>query len=180
MTNNIALWYVARATGVVALLLLTGSVLLGILGSTRSAPRSWPRFTVNLLHRNLSLITLAFLVVHVGSSIVDRYAGIGWLDAIVPFGSVYKPFWLGLGAIAFDTLLALVISSLLRPRINVRLWRALHWTAYLCWPVALIHSLGTGTDTRTGWPFLLAIGCLGTVVLAGLWRLATPNGRSTA
>ncbi len=175
MTDNIGLWYAARATGLVALLLITATMVLGTLASARTRPRRWPRFTVNLLHRNLSLLTLAFLAVHIGSSVVDRYAVIGWLEALVPFGSVYKPLWLGLGAAAFDLLLALVVTSLLRPRINLRWWRAVHWAAYLCWPVALAHAIGTGTDSRGGWPLILTLGCVITVVAAGAYRLTAPR-----
>lgn len=175
MTDNIALWYAARATGLVALLLITATMVLGMLGSARSGPSGWPRFTVTLLHRNLSLLTLAFLAVHIASSVIDRYAGIGWLDAVIPFDSVYKPLWLGLGAIAFDLLLALVVTSLLRTRINARLWRAVHWIAYLCWPVALVHAIGIGTDSRGGWPLIVAVGCLAAVAVTGLYRLATPR-----
>jgi predicted ferric reductase len=175
MTNNIALWYTARATGLVALLLLTATMVWGMLGSARSAPARWPRFTVTLFHRNLSLLTLAFLAVHIGSSVIDRYAGIGWLDAIIPFRSVYRPLWLGLGAIAFDLLLALVVTSLLRTRINVRWWRAVHWAAYLCWPVALVHAVGIGTDSRGGWPLIITAGCFAAVAIAGLYRLTAPR-----
>lgn len=172
MTNNIALWYAARATGIVTLLLMTLTVIGGILGVTRANPRTWPRFTLTLLHRNLSLLTVSFLVVHVASSTVDAYAGIGWLDALVPFGSVYRPFWLGLGAIALDLMLAIVITSLLRPRINLRLWRAVHWTAYGSWPVALVHALGTGTDTRHGWLVAFPLGCMAAAGVAVVWRLS--------
>jgi predicted ferric reductase len=175
MTNNIALWYAARATGLVALLLLTATMVWGMLGSARTAPGRQPRFIVNLLHRNLSLLTLAFLAVHIGSSVIDGYAGIGWLDAIIPFVSVYKPLWMGIGAAAFDLLIALVVTSLLRPRISVKLWRSLHWLAYLCWPVALIHAVGIGTDSRGGWPLLVTLGCLATVAIAGLYRLSVPR-----
>jgi predicted ferric reductase len=178
MTDNIALWYSARATGLVALLLLTATMVWGMLGSARTGPASWPRFTVTLLHRNLSLLTLAFLAVHVGSSVIDRYAGIGWLDAVIPFRSVYRPLWLGLGAIAFDLLLALVVTSLLRTRIDVRWWRAVHWAAYLCWPIALVHAIGIGTDSRGGWPLIVTAGCFVAVAIAGLYRLTAP--RTTA
>jgi methionine sulfoxide reductase heme-binding subunit len=176
MIDNIALWYVARSTGLVALLLITATLVTGILGSTRAGPSGWPRFVMTTLHRNVSLLTLAFLAVHVTSSVIDRYAGIGWLDAVLPFGSVYKPTWLGLGAIAFDLLLALMITSLLRPRINARLWRAVHWIAYVCWPVALAHALGIGTDARGGWPLIVTVGCLATVAIAAVYRLVVAGG----
>lgn len=182
MTNNIALWYAARGTGMVALMLLTATVVLGVMGPLRTSTRSLPRFAVALLHRNIALLTLVFLVVHIGSSVVDRYAGIGWMDALVPFGSVYRPFWLGLGAAAFDLLIALIVTSLLRPWINQRLWRAVHWLAYACWPVAMVHALGTGTDAWHGWTLLVTLGCLGAVAVATVIRMVRAGrlaGRTT-
>ena len=175
--NTMALWYAARATGIVSLLLLTASVVLGILGRLGVSTPGWPRFAIASVHRNIGLLTVSFLAVHIGSSVIDAYAGISWLDAIVPFGSVYRPFWLGLGAVAFDLMIALIATSLLRPRINARLWRAVHWTSYLCWPVAMIHSLGTGTDT-SGWALIVELSCLAAVGAAGLGRIAA-NGRTT-
>ena len=171
MSNSVALWYTARATGMVSLVLLTLSVLLGILGPLRVTTPRWPGFTLTLLHRNISLLTAAFLVVHIGSSVVDTYAGIGWLDALVPFGSVYRPLWLGLGAIALDLMIALLVTSLLRRRLNQRAWKAVHWTAYLVWPLAVLHSLGAGTDSRGGWTLLMTLGCLAAVLVAGSTRL---------
>ncbi|WP_203656795.1 ferric reductase-like transmembrane domain-containing protein [Actinocatenispora rupis] len=161
-----ALWYFARGTGVVSLLLLTGTMLLGLLGPLRVSSDGWPRFVLGGLHRNLSLLVVAFLGIHVASSVVDTYAGIGWLDAVVPFGSVYRPVWLGLGAVAFDLLLALVVTSLLRRRIGHRPWRVLHWLAYACWPVAVVHAWGTGTDAGHGWVFLLTLVCVAAVAVA--------------
>jgi DMSO/TMAO reductase YedYZ heme-binding membrane subunit len=180
MTDNISLWYAARATGLVSFLLLTATMVWGMLGPGRTAqgqnaPAGPPRFVASLLHRNLSLLTLSFLAVHIGSSTIDTYAGIGWLDAIIPFASVYKPFWLGLGAVAFDLLVALVVTSLLRTRISARLWRRLHWFAYLCWPVALVHAVGIGTDSRGGWPLLITLGCCAAVLFVGLYRLTAPR-----
>ncbi|MFI5046651.1 MAG: ferric reductase-like transmembrane domain-containing protein [Acidimicrobiia bacterium] len=170
-TTTLWVWYVSRATGIVSLLLLTGSVLLGILTSVRWASDRWPRFTTTLLHRNLSLLAVVFLALHVGTVIIDGFAPIGWRDAFIPFASPYRSFWLGLGTIAFDLVLTLVITSLLRNRIGPRLWRGIHWLAYACWPVALVHGMGTGTDTST--PLLLAVdaACIIAVLLALWWRV---------
>ena len=143
------MWYVARAAGIVSLLLLTGSVLLGILTSVRWFSDRWPRFTTTLVHRNLSLLAVVFLVVHVATVVIDGFAPIRWLDAIVPFASPYRPFWLGLGTVAFDLVLALIATSLLRNRIGPRLWRGTHWLAYACWPIAVVHGMGTGSDTAS-------------------------------
>ena len=166
-----AYWYLTRGTGVVALLLLTGGVFLGVLTSTRWGAPRWPRFVVSGLHRNLTLLALAFVVVHVLTTVLDGYTPIGLRDAIVPFASSYRPVWLGLGAVAFDLLLALIVTSLLRARIGLRTWKLVHWLAYASWPVALMHAFGTGSDAKTGWFGLLALGSAAAVVLAVLWRV---------
>ena len=169
-----ALWYSSRATGLVSLVLLTVTVVLGALNVGRLASRSWPRFAVAAIHRNIALLTITFLAVHIAAAIIDPYAGIGWLDAIVPFGSVYRPFWLGLGAVAGDLFLAVVATSLLRTRIGVRTWRAVHWATYACWPVAVVHGLGTGgADSRLGWVLGLTGVCVLAVAAAVGWRLTT-------
>jgi len=167
------LWYLTRGTGVVALVLLTAGIVLGVMGSTRwKAPRV-PRFLVFGLHRNVTLLALAFVAVHVVTTVADKFAPIGYKDAVVPFLSPYRPVWLGLGAVAFDLLLALIATSLLRARIGLRSWRAVHWLAYASWPVAMVHALGTGSDARTGWLALFALACAAAVLLSVLWRVAT-------
>jgi len=170
-TGPSAYWYLTRGSGVVALVLLTAGIVLGVLTSTRWAARSWPRFVVSGLHRNLTLLALAFVVVHVLTTILDGYAPVGLKDAVIPFASRYRPVWLGFGALAFDFLLALIVTSLLRARLGFRMWRAVHWLAYAAWPVALVHAFGTGSDARTGWFGLLALASVGAVVLSVLWRV---------
>jgi methionine sulfoxide reductase heme-binding subunit len=175
-----AYWYLTRGTGVVALLLLTGGVLLGVLTSTRWSTPRWPRFVVSGLHRNLTLLAVAFVVVHVVTTVLDGYAPIGLRDAVLPFASKYRPVWLGLGAVAFDLLLALVLTSLFRLRIGLRTWKVVHWLAYVSWPVALMHAFGTGSDAKAGWFELVALGSAAVVVLAVLWRVVEAREGSGA
>jgi methionine sulfoxide reductase heme-binding subunit len=165
------LWYVTRGTGAVTLVVLTASVVLGI-----AQTRDWriggaSLFAVGALHRTLSLFAVALLGVHIVTTLLDPFPHIAVLAALVPFVSPYRKFWLGLGAIAADLLLALVVTSLVRRRLGYRAWRGIHWFAYACWPVALLHGLGTGSDGRTGWMLLLTIACVGAVVLAAAGRL---------
>lgn len=168
----IVLWYASRAAGIVSLLLLSAVVVLGLLSGARLSSRRWPRFAVAGLHRNLTLLAVVFLAVHASTAVIDTYAGIGWLDILIPFVSVYHPFWLGLGAAAFDLFAALVVSSLLRPWINVRLWRALHWVAYVCWPLAYVHGIAMGdTDLRSPWVVALMAACALAVSVALTARL---------
>jgi len=174
------LWYATRAAGIVSLLLLTASTTLGVLTASRASGPRWPRFLVIGLHRNLALLAMAFLLLHVTTTVIDTYTSIGIQDAVVPFLSGYHRLWLGLGAIASDLFVALTVTSLLRQRIRPGLWRTVHWAGYLCWPVALAHGLGIGTDAGTTWVFDLTVGCGGAVVVAAIVRLSLalrPAGR---
>lgn len=159
-------WYLTRSTGAVALLLLTLSVALGVAGVSRFSSPRWPRFVVDSLHRNVSLLALAFLLLHILTAVLDSFAPISLLDAFIPFAGSYRPFWLGLGAVAFDLLLAVTLTSFLRRRLGYGAWRATHWLAYACWPIALLHGLGTGSDVKSTWLLALNILCLAVVALA--------------
>ena len=172
VTSSTPLWYITRATGVVALVLLTTGMALGLLIAVRFEGRQWPRFITIGLHRNMSLLALAFTVAHVLTTITDNFVPIDLQDAFVPFISPYRPLWLGLGAIAFDLLIALTVTSLLRARLGHRSWRLVHWTAYLCWPVAVLHGLGTGSDTRTRWVLVVTLLCVVAIAALTGWRLA--------
>ena len=176
-TGGSALWYLTRASGVVALLLLTGTMLLGVLSASMWRSKRWPRFAVADLHRNLTLVALVFIATHVVTAFADGFAPIGIKDAFVPFASSYRPLWLGFGALAVDLLLVLTVSSLLRRRIRYRTWRLLHWAAYAVWPLAVVHGLGSGSDARFGWMALLTYGCLSVVLGAAAFRLLQARPR---
>lgn len=167
-----ALWYLTRGTGAVTLILLTLSLVLGV-ADLRWSSRRIPRFVVDGLHRTVSLLVVVMVALHVLTSLLDSFAPIRLVDVIVPFVSAYRPVWVGLGALAFDLLLALVITSLLRARLGYRGWRAVHWLAYACWPVALVHGLGTGSDINGGWMLAVSLGCVAAVAAAVLTRLAS-------
>ncbi|MEZ5116049.1 MAG: ferric reductase-like transmembrane domain-containing protein [Candidatus Nanopelagicales bacterium] len=153
-----ALWFATRSTGLMTLVLLTAVTVLGILTAGGWVHRHWPRLVTSGLHRNLSLLTVLFLGTHIATTVVDGYAPVGWLDAVVPFASPYKTLWLGLGAVAVDLVIALVATSLIRSRLPVRAWRGLHWTAYGAFGLAVLHGLGAGTDT--GLDLALSLACL--------------------
>lgn len=165
-----AYWYLTRSTGAVALLLLTGAVVLGVLDVRRLSTPRWPRFVVDALHRNVSLLAMAFLALHVLTSVLDSFAPIALLDAFIPFVGSYRPFWLGLGAVALDLLIAVTITSLLRRRMGYRSWRAIHALTYASWPIALLHGLGTGSDVRSAWLLALSVACLIAILAAVLAR----------
>jgi methionine sulfoxide reductase heme-binding subunit len=173
VSNSTVFWYASRATGVVALLLLTAVLVLGILVNRQGRLPGLPRFAVTSLHRNISLLAVAFIAVHVLTAVADTYVSIPLLSGVVPFASGYERLWLGLGAISFDLMLAMIITSLVRGRLNRILWRAVHLLAYLCWPVAFAHSIGSSHDLQHGWLLLLAVACALAVAVALVWRLAS-------
>jgi hypothetical protein len=169
-----ALWYATRGTGAIALVLLTASVVLGI-GEVRAwRPAGTPRFAIAAMHRTVSLLAVALLAVHVVTTLLDPFPHIGALNAVVPFQTTYRPLWLGLGTIASDLLLALVVTSLVRRRLGYRVWRGVHWFAYACWPVALLHGIGAGSDTKTAWMLALTLACVGAVLVTLVARLTAP------
>jgi methionine sulfoxide reductase heme-binding subunit len=168
-----AYWYLARGTGAVALVLLTASVVLGVLGSLRfSAGPRWPRFAIDTLHRDVSLLVMVLLLAHIATSVLDSFASIILTDAVIPFAASYRPLWMGLGALSFDILLAVVLTSVIRRRVGYRAWRAVHWLAYASWPVAVLHGLGTGSDTKLWWMLALTGLCVVAVVVAVGTRIA--------
>lgn len=171
--NSKELWYLTRGSGLTALVLLTLSVALGISQIGRLSAPAMPRFVVAGLHRNVSLLAVVFLALHIATAVADPFAPIAAIDSVVPFVGSYRPVWLGLGALATDLLLALVVTSLLRHRIGFRTWRSVHWAAYACWPIALWHALGTGSDSRVGWVQAIYVLCAGVVLVSLGWRLTT-------
>jgi len=168
-----AYWYLTRATGTMALILLTLSVVLGVIDVERYSTTRWPRFLIDSAHRTVSLLAVAFLVVHIVTAALDSFASIPLVDAVVPFVGSYRPLWLGLGAASFDLIMAVVITSLARRRLGYRTWRLTHWLAYASWPIALLHGLGTGSDVKASWMIAITGGCLAAVLFAVFLRVAS-------
>lgn len=168
-----AYWFVTRATGAVALVLLTISVALGVVTVRRDRFPQVPRFVFEAVHRTASLLAVAFLLVHIATTLLDGFVPISLLDVVLPLHSSYRPVWLGLGAAAFDLLMAVTITSLVRARLGYRSWRATHWLAYASWPVALVHGFGTGSDARTHWMLVLTGACVVTMIVAVAARVSS-------
>jgi methionine sulfoxide reductase heme-binding subunit len=163
---------VISVTGVIAMVLLTVTAVLGILVNRRVRLPGLPRFASLSVHRYASLLALAFLALHILTAVLVSYAGIGVAAALIPFTCAGDRLWIGIGAVASDLVVALVVTSLLRRHIGRRTWRALHWLAYACWPAAMAHSIGIGTGMRSGRLLDLALACMLAVLGAGAWRLA--------
>jgi len=170
LTNQV-LWYTTRGAGAVSLVLLTAVVVLGILSSLRFEAAGWPRFLTAGLHRNLALLTLVFLGLHIVTAVVDPYTSLGWTAAVIPFSSYYRTFWLGLGTISVQLLAAIGITTLARGLIGPRAWKIVHWLAYAAWPIGVVHGLGTGTDAWSAWFFVLTCACIALVGFAVVYRV---------
>lgn len=166
---NELLWYTSRATGMASIVLLTGVVVLGAVISGRGARTLESATVVTALHRWLSLGMTVFLLLHIGTAVVETYVSIDAISAIVPFTSGYEPLWVGLGTLAFDIVVAVVATSLLRERISERVWRVVHWAAYALWPLAVVHGFMLGTANE---PLLrlTTVACALAGVVALVWR----------
>ena len=171
LVDSKAIWYLMRSSGVVTLALLTGVMVLGIATANRSRLGRAPRFVTAGVHRSIALLAVVFVGIHVVTAVVDPYAMVGVVSVFVPFAGASNALWVGLGALSLDVVVALIISSLLRHRFRPRLWRGIHWLAYLSWPVAFAHSLGMGSDASALWLRAVAGGCAAAVVAVVLWRL---------
>lgn len=178
--SSTAFWYATRASGLMALVLLTLTMVLGLTTTTRARARNWPGFAQQEIHRRLSMIAVVFVGIHVLTSVLDSYVNISWAAVVIPFTSSYGRLWVGVGAIALDLMIAVFVSSLLRARMRPTTWRAVHWLAYLSWPVALAHTFGMGTDAGEGWVMGLGAACVAAVALALAWRIRQAARQTSA
>ena len=174
MTSQL-LWFATRGAGVVSLFLFTVVVCLGILTVLRWQTEDWPRFLTAELHRSLALLAVVFVTIHIVTAIVDPFTSLGLVAAVIPFASSYRPLWVGLGVISIDLGLAVLVTSLIRPWFGQQAWRLVHWVAYGSWPLAVAHSIGSGSDGGAIWMLAIDGVCVGAVLLAVVWRLAAAN-----
>jgi sulfoxide reductase heme-binding subunit YedZ len=172
-TESPLLWYLNRSTGLVLLVLLTATTVLGVLAMGGTPGRGLPRFVTQALHRNLALVSVVALAAHVLTAVADTFVDIRWWHALVPVGATYEPLWLGLGTLALDLILVVVVTSLLRTRLGYRTWRGIHGLSWLAWVLAVAHTSGIGTDVRdgSGWAVLPTLLCVLAVAAAAGLRL---------
>lgn len=166
------MWATGRISGLISMVLFTLSLILGILARSGRPLLRIPRFSVTLLHRNVTVLALVFLVIHVVTLLFDQYAKMNVIDLVIPFMGQYLPFWQGLGTVAFDLLIAVTITSALRHRIGAKAFRAFHWLAYAMWPIAMAHSIGNGSDGTSAGSIIAAIVLTLMVIAAVAWRLS--------
>lgn len=170
------LWFATRGAGIVSMLLFTAVVVLGVITTMRWQSDRWPRFLTVELHRTISLLSVVFLVVHILTAILDPFTNLGLAAALVPFASSYRPLWVGLGVLSVYLGVAVLVTSLLRERVGLRLWRAVHWLAYASWPLAIVHSIESGSDSTAPWMLAVYVLCIAPVVIAVGWRILAARG----
>jgi sulfoxide reductase heme-binding subunit YedZ len=165
------LWFATRGAGVVSLLLFSAVAVLGLLAVARTQAPWWPRFLTVGLHRNLALLSVVFLAIHILTAVLDPFTSLGLAAAVVPLASSYRPLAVAFGVVSVDLVAAVVITSLLRERIGHRIWRAVHWSAYAAWPLAVEHTLTAGSDAFAPWMLAITGLCVVAVAAALLWRM---------
>jgi methionine sulfoxide reductase heme-binding subunit len=148
-------WYAARAAGLVAYLLVSSSVALGLLLAGKEHLERWPRFALEDVHRFAGVLAGTFIALHVVLIGIDSQAHLGLGELIVPFASHYRPFWTGMGIVAAELLVALAFTNHYRKRLSHVIWRRLHYLNFAVWLAATGHGLGAGTDSGAGWFLVL-------------------------
>lgn len=173
------LWAISRVSGIVSLLLFSGTIILGILTWRGRTLPGLPRFAVSLLHRDVSLLATVFVVIHVVTLFGDPYAQVRVIDGVVPFLASADPLWRGLGTVAADLLVAIIITGVVRHRLPAAVFRGIHRATYPMWLLALIHGFGSGTDAGSGWYVGLNLAMLAAVLAALAYRISA-RGRGTS
>jgi sulfoxide reductase heme-binding subunit YedZ len=143
-------WYLARASGVVAYLLLTGVVVVGIALAGKVTVR-WPRFAVVDVHRFGSLLVGVFIAVHATTLALDTYLPFTPIQLVVPFASHYRPLPTALGIVAMEMLAAIAITNVVRKRLPYRFWRRAHYITLAVWVAATAHGMTVGSDRGSLW-----------------------------
>ena len=170
-------WYFARSAGIVAYLLLSSSVLLGVLMAGKST-FTWPKFAVEEVHRFLAILTGVFIVLHGGSLLLDRVVPISLGQELIPFDSPYRPFAVGLGVCAMELIAAVGITNALRNRLPYTTWRKLHYLTLPAWLLASLHGVLAGTDAGDPWFAAIAAGTFAAVAIAAFARFSGSVARA--
>jgi sulfoxide reductase heme-binding subunit YedZ len=179
LTSSPVAWYAARAGGVVAYLLLTAVVLLGLQMSSKRRWERWPRIAIEDVHRFAAFAAGSFVVIHVVAIAIDSYLPFSLSSLVVPFIAHYRPVWVGIGIVAAELMLAVAIANRLRGRVlSYSTWRKTHYATFAVWAGATVHGIGTGTDRSSAWLVALSVVGAGAVVAMTAWRIVQPRLRT--
>jgi methionine sulfoxide reductase heme-binding subunit len=171
-------WILARASGLTAYVLLTLSVLAGLVVKSRPFGRALKAASATDTHKFLSLLALGAIVIHGLALTLDKTVRIGFAGLLVPGLSGYRALATALGVVAAELAALIIVSFPLRRRIGTRAWRRLHWATYGVFALATAHGLAAGTDSSQRWAFALYLGAVFAVAAATAWRVLTRPTRS--
>ena len=178
MRTDPTFWLIARASGLTAYVLLTLSVLAGLILKSRPFGRAVKAASVLDLHRLLALLGLASLGLHGTALLLDKTVGMPISGLFVPGASPYRPVSVALGVIAAELMALVVVSFSVRKLIGQRNWRLLHWSTYAIFGLATAHGLLAGSDSAQPWARDLYLGAVAAVVFATAWRASYRPSRS--
>jgi len=165
-------WYLTRASGVVAWLMLTASVIWGVVLSTKAFPEQRRPAWLLDLHRWLGGLTMSFLAIHLASLVADSYVHFDVVDLMVPFSSSWKPGAVAFGVIAMWLLAAVEATSLAMRKLPRRVWRQIHLMSYVAFWLTSIHAALAGSD-RSEWLYQgTAVASIAAVGWALMYRLS--------
>ena len=143
-------WFLTRASGIVAWLMLTLTVIWGILLSTKAFPEQRRPIWLLSLHRWLGGLTISFLAIHLIALVADSYVTFGLADITIPYASDWKPGAVALGVLAAWLLVAVELTSLAMKHLPRKFWRVVHLTSYVAFWLTSLHAAFAGTDA-TSW-----------------------------
>jgi sulfoxide reductase heme-binding subunit YedZ len=169
MRHDPTFWLLARAGGLTAYVMLTLSVLVGLVVKSRPF-RALSPAAVTDLHRTLALLGLGALGGHAAALVLDTTVHVSIAGLLVPGLVSYRPVWTAAGILAAELMVLVYASFSLRRRIGTGNWRRLHWAAYAVFAAATAHGIGAGTDTPRSWALALYVTAAGSVAAAATWR----------
>lgn len=173
-----AYWYVARAGGLIAYLLLWLATLWGVLMSSKMVKGKIDAALVYGMHEFLPMLALVFAGLHAAVLMGDAYIGFSLVDLLVPFAASYRPQWTGLGSLALYLSIALIASFYLKNLVSRKLWRAFHYTTYLAFSLAMVHGIMAGTDTSSPVVRWMYIVSGATLLFVTLYRILTAHSEA--
>lgn len=174
MKSDPTFWFIARASGLTSYILLTASVLAGLVLKTRPF-RSLKPAQVTDIHRFLALLGLGTLALHGVTLVLDSAVEIPLAALLVPGLSPYEPLWVGIGVLAAELMVVVYASFSQRKRIGARTWRRLHYATYAVFAGATAHGLLAGTDSGRPWALALYLLAVGSVAAATAFRVLSPS-----
>ncbi len=144
-------WYVTRAAGLMGYLLFWLSTVWGFAVSSKIFDSFLERMFTYDFHEHLSLLSLGFVILHVLVLLIEKVEPLTWAEILIPFVSAYRPFWTGIGIIAFYLTVLVTVTFYIRSWISMKTFRVIHYLSVAAYFGSLLHSIYDGTDTALTW-----------------------------